>query len=213
MRRKKRKRLAAADRAAQPDLTGPNQRRSMDFMSDALRDGRSLRLQNVVDDWSRFCPIIEVDLSLSAQRVIRALERAGEPYGLALSIVTDNCTEFTSRALDDWAHQRGIEPNLIRPGKPIENAYAESFNGRVREEYLNQHLFDGPQHARELCDAWHEEYNTIRPHTSLGGLAPSEFLAHHSGGHARPSDAALPEGACSSTASSTGTHPSTKARV
>ena len=213
VRRKKRKRLAAADRAARPELTRPNQRWSMDFMSDGLRDGRSLRLLNVVDDWSRFCPVIEVDLSLSAQRVIRALERAGELYGLPKSIVTDNGPEFTSRALDEWAHQRGIELIFIRPGKPIENAYAESFNGRVREECLNQHLFDDPQHARELCEAWREDYNTIRPHTSLGGLSPSEYLAQHSGGHARPSAAALPEGSCSSTASATCTYPSTKARV
>lgn len=137
VRRKKRKRLAAADRAARPELTGSNQRWSMDLMSDGLRDARSLRLLKVVDDWSRLCPMIEVDLSLSAQRVIRALERARELYGLALSIATDNGPEFTSRALDEWAHQRSIELIFIRLGKPIEHAYAERFNGHVREECLN----------------------------------------------------------------------------
>jgi len=213
VRRKKRKRVAAANREAKPALTGPNQRWSMDFMSDGLRDGRSIRLLNVVDDWSRFCPVIEVDLSLSSQRVIRALERAGELFGLPKSIVMDNGPEFTSRALDEWAHEHKIELCFIRPGKPIENAYAESFNGRVREECLNQHLFDGLEHARELCEAWREDYNTIRPHTSLGGLSPSDFLAEHSGGHARPSAAALSVVACSSTASATCTYPSTPARV
>ena len=176
VRRKRRKRVAAAAREARPTLTGPNQRWSMDFMSDSLKDGRTLRVFNVVDDWSRLCPAIEVDLSLSAHRVVRALERAGENYGFPKSIVMDNGPEFTSRVLDQWAHGRGIELIFIRPGKPIENAYAESFNGRVREECLNQHWFESVEHARELCEAWREDYNTIRPHSSLGGLSPELFL-------------------------------------
>jgi len=177
MRRKKRKRVAAAAREVRPELTGPNQRWSMDFMGDALKDGRALRVLNIVDDWSRLCPAMEVDLSLSAHRVVRTLERAGELHGFPKSIVMDNGPEFTSRVLDQWAHERGIELIFIRPGKPIENAYAESFNGRVREECLNQHWFDSVEHARELCETWREDYNTIRPHTSLGGSAPEEFLA------------------------------------
>jgi putative transposase len=186
VRCKKRKRLAAADRATRPELTGPNQRWSMDFMSDGLRDGRSLRLLNVVDDWSRFCPVVEVDLSLSAQRVIRALERAGELYGLALSIVTDNGPEFTSHALDQWAHQRGIELIFIRPGNPIENAYAESFNGRVREECLNQHMFDDPQHARELCEAGREDTTRSgRTRRSEDSLPANSWLSTRTGMPAR----------------------------
>jgi putative transposase len=185
-KKRKRKRLAAADRAARPELTGPNQRWSMDFMSDGLRDGRSLRLLNVVDDWSRFCPVVEVDLSLSAQRVIRALERTGELNGLGLSIVTDNGPEFTSRALNEWAHQRGIELIFIRPGKPIENAYAESFNGRVREECLNQHLFDDPQHARELCEAWRDDTTRSgRTRRSEDSLPASSWLSTRTGMPAR----------------------------
>lgn len=176
VRRKRRKRVAAAAREAMPTLTGPNQRWSMDFMSDSLKDGRTLRVLNVVDDWSRLCPVMEVDLSLSAQRVVRALELAGERHGLPKSIVMDNGPEFTSRVLDQWAHEHGIELIFIRPGKPIENAYAESFNGRVREECLNQHWFESVDHARELCEAWREDYNTIRPHSSLGGLSPEQFL-------------------------------------
>ena len=173
VRRKKRKRVAAAPRETRPALTGPNQRWSMDFMSDGLKDGRRLRVFNVVDDWSRFSPVIEVDLSLPARRVVRALEQAREQYGLPKSIVMDNGPEFTSRALDQWAHERGVELIFIRPGKPTENAYAESFNGRVREECLNQHWFESVDHARELCDAWREDYNSLRPHTSLGGLSPN----------------------------------------
>lgn len=123
VRRKKRKRVAAAPREIRPALTGPNQRWSMDFMSDSLKDGRSLRVFNVVDDWSRFCPAMEVDLSLSAHRVVHALEQAGELYGLPRSIVMDNGPEFTSRVLDQWAHEPGVE----------------SFNGRVRDECLNRH--------------------------------------------------------------------------
>jgi putative transposase len=191
VRRKKRKRVAAAPRETRPELTGPNQRWSMDFMSDSLKDGRTLRVFNVVDDWSRFCPAMEVDLSLSAHRVVRSLEQAGELYGYPKSIVMDNGPEFTSRVLDQWAHERGIELIFIRPGKPTENAYAESFNGRVREECLNQHWFDAVEHARELCLAWRDDYNFIRPHTSLGGLSPSEFLLQIPGGHARPGSAAL----------------------
>jgi putative transposase len=128
VRRKKRKHVAAAPRETRPEPTGTNQRWSMDFISDSLKDRRTLRVVSVVDDWSRFCPAVEVDLSLSAQRVVRALEQAGEQYGLPKSIVMDNGPEFTSRALDPWAHGRGIKLVFIRTGKPIENAYAESFN-------------------------------------------------------------------------------------
>jgi putative transposase len=213
VRRKKRKRVAAAPRDARPELTGPNQRWSMDFMSDSLKDGRTLRIFNVVDDWSRFCPAIEVDLSLSAHRVVRALEQAGELYGLPRSIVMDNGPEFTSRALDQWAHDRGIELIFIRPGKPIENAYAESFNGRVREECLNQHWFTSVDHARELCEAWREDYNSIRPHTSLGGLSPNEFLLHCPGGHARPGSAAPLDDRGHSTDSGDSSYPLQPARV
>ena len=202
VRRKKRKRVAAAPRETRPELTGPNQRWSMDFMSDSLKDGRTLRVFNVVDDWSRFCPAMEVDLSLSAYRVVRALEQAGELYGFPKSIVMDNGPEFTSRALDQWAHERGIQLIFIRPGKPTENAYAESFNGRVREECLNQHWFDTVEHARDLCLAWRDDYNHIRPHTALGGLSPSEFLLQSPGGHARPGSAALLSDRATSTDSS-----------
>jgi len=201
VRRKRRKRVAAAAREARPALTGPNQRWSMDFMSDSLKDGRALRVFNVVDDWSRLCPVIEVDLSLSAHRVVRALERAGETYGFPKSIVMDNGPEFTSRVLDQWAHERGIELIFIRPGKPIENAYAESFNGRVREECLNQHWFESVEHARELCEAWREDYNSIRPHTSLGGLSPEQFLQQGPSAQTPRSPAATRQvGATSSTA-------------
>ena len=212
VRRRRRKRLAAAQRETRPQLTGPNQRWSMDFMSDTLRDGRRIRLLNVVDDWSRLCPVIEVDFSLSAQRVIRALERAGEMYGFPKAIVVDNGPEFTSRALDAWAHERGIQLLFIRPGKPTENAYAESFNGRVREECLDLHLFDDLDHARDICEAWRDDYNTIRPHTSLGGLPPSEFLDQHPCGQARTGAADLLTAAACSTANGSTLYPQPQAQ-
>lgn len=177
VRRKRRKRIAWASRPERCVAAMPNARWSMDFMSDSLVDGRSLRVLNIVDDFSRRAVAMEVDLSLPAQRVIRALEEASELYGSPRSIIVDNGPEFASKVLDAWCYERGIELVFIRPGKPIENAYAESFNGRVREECLNQHAFESVSHARTVIESWCEDYNVIRPHSSLGGLAPEEFLA------------------------------------
>lgn len=175
-RKKRRKRIAWASRPERSAATKSNERWSMDFMSDSLVDGRSLRVLNIVDDFSRRAVTMEVDLSLPAQRVIRSLEQAGELYGLPSSIVVDNGPEFASKVLDAWCHERGIELIFIRPGKPIENAYAESFNGRVREECLNQHAFESVAHARSVIEGWREDYNTVRPHSALDGLAPEKYL-------------------------------------
>ena len=177
VRKKRRKRIAWASRPERRAAAEPNARWSMDFMSDSLVDGRSLRVLNVVDDFTRRAVAMEVDLSLPAQRVVRALERAIELYGAPRSIVVDNGPEFAGWVLDAWCHARRIELVFIRPGKPIENAYAESFNGRVREECLNQHAFESVAHARSVIESWHEDYNTVRPHSSLGGLTPEEFFA------------------------------------
>jgi putative transposase len=108
--------------------------------------------------------------------VIRALEQAIELYGLPTSIVVDNGPEFLSKDLDAWCHERGIELIFIRPGKPIENAYAESFNGHVREECLNQHAFQSITHARSVIEGWREDYNTVRPHGARDGLSPENYL-------------------------------------
>ena len=118
----------------------------------------------------------------------RVLDRAGELHGFPKTIVVDNGPEFTGRALDAWAHRRGIQIHFIRPGKPVENAFAESFNGRLREECLNQHVFADLRAAQELIQSWHDDYNLVRPHSSLGGLSPAQALARRRVQHAEHGD-------------------------
>lgn len=149
----------------------------MDFMSDALVDGRKIRIFNVVDDLSREAVTMDVDTSIPAARVIRALDRAIEERGKPNRILMDNGPEFTSNALDAWAYERGIELHFITPGKPIENAVVESFNARVREECLNQHCFFSMHEAEAIIEDWRVDYNTVRPHGSLNYLTPREFAA------------------------------------
>ena len=148
----------------------------MDFVSDRLGDGRQFRTLTVVDDFVKRCPVLEVDTSISGERVTRALDRAIEMYGKPWQMVMDNGPEFTSRALLEWATRRGIVLVWIEPGKPIQNAYAESFNSRFRDECLNQHHFTTLDDARALIESWRQDYNTVRPHTSLGGETPERFL-------------------------------------
>jgi putative transposase len=183
VRRKVRKRAAQAPRAMPEPSTAPNDCWSMDFLSDALADGRSLRVFGAVDDCSKLSPSLVVDVAMPTARILRALDQAIEEYGQPRAIRTDNGPEFTSRAFDAWCYERGIEHRFIRPGKPVENAFAESFNARVRDELLNQHCFSSVQHARDLCDEWRTDYNAIRPHSALGGLSPEQHLALLAGGH------------------------------
>lgn len=188
VRRKRRKRRAQAPRERLAAATEPNQRWSMDFISDTLENGRSIRVLTIVDACSRLSPAIEVDTSIAGERVTRVLDRAGELHGFPKTIVVDNGPEFTSKALDAWAHRRGIELHFIRPGKPVENAFAESFNGRLREECLNQHVFADLRAANDLIRSWHEDYNHVRPHSSLGGLSPIQALARRRVQHAEHGD-------------------------
>jgi putative transposase len=148
----------------------------MDFVSDSIVTGRRFRALAIVDDYSRECPAIEVDTSLGGARVVGVLERLAEIRGLPEIITVDNGPEFAGKALDEWACRQGIKINFIRPGRPIENAFAESFNGRLRDECLNDNWFLSVKHAREVIEAWRKDYNTARPHSSLGGLAPQEFM-------------------------------------
>lgn len=175
VRRKKRKRLVGARRGRPALPTRPNERWSMDFMLDALACGRRFRTLNIVDDFSRECPAIEVDTSLSGSRVTRVLERLRETRGLPKRIVVDNGPEFIGKALDAWAHRCGVEIHFIRPGKPVENCYVESFNGRFREECLNENWFLDMEDARSAIETWRVDYNDVRPHSSLGDLPPAEF--------------------------------------
>ena len=153
-----------------------NQRWSMDFMRDTLADGRKFRVLNIVDDFSRENPAIEVDTSLPGKRVVRVLEWLRELRGLPEEIVTDHGPEFTGRALDEWAYQHGVKLHLIEPGKPTQNAYIESFNGKLRDECLNANYFMTLADARTKIEAWRIAYNTERPHSSLGYLTPEEFV-------------------------------------
>ncbi len=144
-------------------------------MSDSLADGRGFRVLNVVDDATRQVLAAEVDSSLPGARVARVLERLVAERGRPGRIVVDNGPEFTSKALDLWAYEAGVELVFIRPGKPIENCYVESFNGKMRDECLNAHWFTSVAEARRVIELWRLDYNHVRPHSSLGGLTPVEF--------------------------------------
>ena len=176
VRRRKRKRLARTQRQPMPPAALPNQRWSIDFMSDTLAAGRPFRTFNVVDGCSRECPAIEVATSIPGQRVTRVLDRLLETRGAPEALVADNGPEFTGKALDAWAYRHGVELHFIRPGKPIENAYVESFNGKFRDECLNENWFTDIEDARIKIEAWRRDYNEKRPHSSLGNLTPAQFV-------------------------------------
>ncbi len=131
----------------------------------------------MVDNVSRVSPAIEVDFSLPGKRVTEVLDRAAALYGLPKAIQIDNGPEFSGKALDAWAYRRGVNLCFSRPGKPTDNAFVESFNGRLRQECLNTHWFESLAEAREKIEPWRKGYNTERPHSSLGLRTPSEFLA------------------------------------
>ncbi len=177
VRRRKRKRVASMQRVPMITPQAANDRWSMDFMSDSLATGRSFRTLNVLDEYSRECLAIEVDTSLTGARVARVLGRVVEQRGKPKEILIDNGPEFTSRALDAWAYEMGVELRFIRPGKPVDNAFIESFNGSFRDECLNQHWFTDLEDARCKVQYWRRDYNYVRPHSSLGDLTPHEFAA------------------------------------
>jgi len=153
-----------------------NQRWSLDFVADALSDGRRFRILCVVDDFSRECLATVVDTSLGGVRVVRELERVTAERALPQMVVSDNGTELTSGAVLRWATGR-LEWHYIEPGKPVQNAFVESFNSKLRDECLNEHVFLTLAEARETIEAWRHDYNHMRPHGSLGALTPTEFAA------------------------------------
>ncbi len=153
-----------------------NQVWSVDFMSDALNDGRKFRTFNVLDDYNREGLGIEVDFSLPSQRVIRTLERIIEWRGKPLALRCDNGPEYISQQLIDWANQQQITMLYIQPGKPTQNAYVERFNRTVRHEWLDLHSFDSIDHAQHLATQWLWSYNNERPHTAIGGIPPRKLL-------------------------------------
>ena len=151
--------------------------RTMDFTQDALASGRKFRTLNLMDGYTRQALAIEADTSLPGARVVRVLEDLRERRGLPQQIVVDNGTEFTSRVVDQWAFERGVQLHFITPGKPTENAFIESFNGKFRDECLNENWFISLPEARQKIEAWRRDYNQVRPHSALAYQTPEEFAA------------------------------------
>ena len=176
IRRKRRKKTTSQLRVQIPDAARPNQHWAMDFMSDALFNGRKIRLLTLIDEYTRECLAIEVDTSINGVRVSNVLTRIAMIRGLPEIIKVDNGPEFIGKALDAWAYQRQIHLQFSRPGKPVDNRFIESFNGRFRDECLNDNWFMSLQNARDIVESWRLDYNTARPHSSLDDLTPNEFF-------------------------------------
>ena len=160
-----------------------NQRWSLDFVSDSLVDCRRFRILCVIDDFSRECLATVVDNSISGIRVARELDRIAEARGHPHMIVSDNGTELTSNTILKWSQDRQVLWHYIQPGKPMQNGFVESFNGRLRDECLNEHLFTSYTHARQIIETWRADYNNTRPHSSLNGLTPMEFVTRSKQDH------------------------------
>ena len=177
VRRRKGRKRAVGTRTLAPVLALPNQRWSLDFVHDQMVTGRRFRVLNVVDDVTRECLAAVPDTSISGRRVVRELTDLIAVRGKPGMIVSDNGTELTSNAVLKWCGEARVEWHYTSPGKPTENAFVESFNGRMRDELLNETLFANLDHTREKVAAWVEDYNTTRPHSALGYATPAAFAA------------------------------------
>lgn len=175
VKKRKRKKIPLADRHPLARPQTANQVWSMDFVFDRTAEGRSIKNLTVVDDATHEAVAIVAERALGGHQLVRILEQLALTRGLPKAIRTDNGKEFCSRAMLTWAHARGVQLFLIEPGKPNQNAYIESFNGRFRDECLNEHWFTSLQHARVIVEAWRREYNEERPKKSLGGLTPVAY--------------------------------------
>jgi putative transposase len=176
IRVKRRKKLASAPRVLPSPATRPHERWSLDFLTDSLADGRRFRVLTIVDNVSRVSPAIAVGVSLTGEGVVAILERLKGTIGRPERIAVDNGPEFISKALDAWAYQNGVQLEFSRPGKPTDNAFVESFNGRFRDECLNQHWFASLEEVRQTVEAWRLDYNTERPHRALGQQTPTAWM-------------------------------------
>jgi len=181
LRRKRRRKGSSGVRVEPPAAQRPNEKWAMDFIHDSTADGRRFRALVVMDEYTRECPVIEVDRSLGGKRVVSVLDRLVECRCLPETITTDNGPEFIGKALDEWACRTGVKLHFISPGKPMENAYAESLNGRLRDECLSGNWFLSLADARETIETWRRDYNSVRPHSSLVGLTPREYAETTSG--------------------------------
>ncbi|WP_088580383.1 IS3 family transposase [Burkholderia ubonensis] len=179
VRRRRRRHGVMIEREQLALPSGPNEVWSIDFVMDALSNGRRLKCLTIVDDFTKEAVDIVVDHGISGLYVARALDRAARFRGYPKAVRTDQGPEFTSRALDQWAYANGVTLKLIQPGKPTQNAYIESFNGKFRDECLNEHWFTSLAHARAVIAGWRQDYNEERPHSALNYLSPAEFAAKH----------------------------------
>ena len=175
MRIRQRRRIRWSGGVVKPAASQRKERWSMDFGVICVSSGKVIRMLTIVDDYTRECPAIEVDTSLGGLRVRRVLDRMASERGLPEAIVVDNGPEFRGRALAAWSEQRGVRLEFIQPGKPAQNAYIESFNGRLRDECLNANWFTSLIDARRKIETWRQDYNEQRPHSSLNYLPPAEF--------------------------------------
>jgi len=175
VRTKARKKRRAIVRVKPPPATAPRQRWAIDFVHDTLADGRAFRVFSVVDVFSRTSEVLEAGISFSGERVAALLEKAASGR-LPAAITADNGTEFTSKALDAWAFKHGVRLDFTTAGKPMENGFVESFQGRFRDECLNAEVFEDLEDAKKKISAWRHDYNAVRPHSALGNLPPREYL-------------------------------------
>lgn len=175
LRIRKRAKRAAKTRLPLTQAQSTNECWSMDFVADRLTNGRSYRALTIIDNYSRQCPAIEVDTSIGGLRVTRTLDMLIQIHGLPKIIRVDNGPEFISKVLDKWAYDNDVKLDFIEPGKPVQNAYIESFNGRFRDECLNGNWFDTLKQAKQEIEKWRIDYNENRPHSSLGYKTPDEF--------------------------------------
>jgi putative transposase len=162
----------------QPLAQAPNEHWSMDFMTATLYDGRRFRVLTLGDNLTRESPAIEVDFSLPSKRVVAVLDRLAQTHGLPKVIDVDNGPECVAKALDDWAHRSGVKLAFSRPGTPTDTPFSEAFNGRFRQECLDQHWFASIEDARMTIEGWRVDYNTVRPHTTLENQAPELYKAN-----------------------------------
>lgn len=175
VRTKVRKKIARRARVPMQRATRPNEKWSMDFVAARLLDGRWFRVLTVVDQFTRGCVLLLADRSLTGHKVALALSQALVERGAPGSITVDNGTEFVSKAMDVWAYQHGVQLDFIRPGRPVENSYIESFNGRLRDECLNVEVFFTIADVREKLERWRTDYNQVRPHSALNDQSPQSF--------------------------------------
>ncbi len=175
VRRRNRKRISRGEREPLEQPRGMNQLWAMDFVNDAMINGRKLKVLGIIDCFNRECLALLPDTSIAGVRVARTLEELGASRGYPGQIMMDNGPEFTGSALDAWAYSREVKLHFIQPGKPSQNGYIESFNGKFRDECLNESWFLNLPDARSVIEAWRRDYNECRPHSALDNLTPVEF--------------------------------------